>query len=111
MKKIFGFYLLPALMLLTVSSCQKNFDNFTKNGNVATAVPASLLFNGVLNSMVDFPDGADEIWCQYYIYNYNYYGNNTYAFGSGDNYYNTLKNVVSMEQQATLAGQPALNPY
>jgi len=111
MKKIFRIYLLPALMVLSVSSCQKNFESFTKNSNVATAVPASLLFNGVLNSMVDFPDGADEIWCQYYIYNYNYYGNNTYAFGPGDNYFNTLKNVISMEQQATAAGQPALNPY
>src|ERR1700758_3321059 len=99
MKKIFKNYLLPALMVLSVSGCQKNFDAFTKNGNVATAVPASLLFNGVLNSMVDFPDGEDEIWSQYYIYNYNYYGNNQYNFGSGDNYYNTLKNVMAMEKQ------------
>jgi hypothetical protein len=111
MKKILKIYLLPVLMLLTVNSCKKSFEDLTLNNNVPNSVPASLLFNGIVNNMVDFPDGSDEIWCQYYIYNYNYYGNNTYAFGSGDNYYGTLKNVIAMEQQAVAAGSPALNPY
>jgi hypothetical protein len=47
--------------------------------------------------MVDGPDGSNEIYSQYYLYNYDYYGNNRYDFGSGDNYYTTLKNVVAME--------------
>lgn len=111
MKKIFRFYVLPVLMVLTVNSCQKNFEGDTQNMNVPTSVPASLLLNGILNNMVDFPDGADEIWDQYYIYNYNYYGNNQYSFGPGDNYYSTLKNVIAMENQALVAGQPALNGY
>ncbi|MBS1502995.1 MAG: SusD/RagB family nutrient-binding outer membrane lipoprotein [Bacteroidetes bacterium] len=111
MKRIFKFYLLPALLVLSVSSCKKSFEDLTQNNNVPTSVPASLLLNGVLNNMVDFPDGQDEIWCQYYIYNYNYYGNNQYNFGSGDNYYSTLKNVLAMEQQAQAAGAPAVNPY
>ena len=98
-------------MLLTVSSCTKVFQKDTINTNVPTSVPASLLLNGITNSMVDFPDNSSEIYDQYYIYNYNYYGNNTYNFGSGDNYYNTLKNVVSMEQQAVIAGSPAVNGY
>ena len=111
MKKICRLYLLPALMLLTVSSCKKSYEDLTKNPNVPQTVPASLLFNGIANSMVDFPDNENEIYCQYYIYNYNYYGNNTYNFGSGDNYYTTLKNVLLMEQQALTAGSPAVNPY
>ena len=128
MKKIFKFYLLPALVLLTVSSCKKSFEDLTKNPNVPSSVPAALLFNGVLNDMVDLPDGAyassdqssyvykntsnkDEIWCQYYIYNYNYYGNNTYDFDSGADYYTTLKNVLLMESQATATGGAAINPY
>ncbi|HJP61802.1 MAG TPA: SusD/RagB family nutrient-binding outer membrane lipoprotein [Mucilaginibacter sp.] len=111
MKKIFKIYLLPALMLLTVSSCKKSYQELTKNPNVPQSVPASLLFNGIVNSMVDFPDNENEIYCQYYIYNYNYYGSNVYSFGSGDNYYTTLKNVTLMEQQAVAAGQPAVNPY
>src|SRR5476651_1603211 len=111
MKKILKIYLLPILLILTVSSCKKSFEDLTKNPNVPLNVPASLLFNGVVNSMVDLPDGEDEIWSQYYIYNYNYYGNNTYDFGPGDNYYTTLKNVLAMEQQATAAGASALNQY
>ena len=111
MKKIFKFYLLPALLMLSASSCTKSFEDLTQNKNVPTSVPASLLFNGVLNSMVDLPDGEDEIWCQYYIYNYNYYGNNQYNFGSGDNYYSALKNVLAMESQATATGGAAINPY
>ena len=128
MKKIFKIYLLPTLMLLTVSSCKRSFEDLTLNKNVPQSVPASLLMNGVLNDMVDLPDGAtssshqssdvyayssnkDEIWDQYYIYNYNYYGNNTYDFDSGADYYATLKNVLAMEAQATTAGGAAINPY
>jgi hypothetical protein len=111
MKKIFRIYLLPAILLLTVSSCKKSFENATQNNNVPNNVPSSLLLNGILNSMVDLPDGADEIWDQYYIYNYNYYGNNTYDFGSGNNYYGSLTNVLAMESQATAAGSAAVNPY
>ena len=111
MKKIFKIYLLPALMLLTINGCKKSYDDLAKNPNVPQSVPASLLFNGVVNSMVDFPDNQSEIYCQYFIYNYNYYGSNVYDFGSGDNYYTTLKNVLLMEQQAVAAGAPGLNPY
>jgi hypothetical protein len=111
MKKIFKFCVLPVCLMLSVTGCKKSFDELTINNNVPNAVPASLLFNGVLNSMVDGPDGSNEIYSQYYLYNYDYYGNNRYDFGSGDNYYNTLKNVVAMEQQATLAGLPAVNQY
>jgi len=111
MKKILKIYLLPILMLLSVSSCKKSFEDLTKNPNVPLSVPASLLFNGIENNMVDLPDGQDEIWSQYYIYNYNYYGNNTYDFGSGNDYYATLKNVLLMEGQATTSGGATVNPY
>lgn len=111
MKKIFKFYLLPICILLVNSSCKKSFEDLTINNNVPNSVPASLLFNGVLNGMVDYPDNESEIYSQYYIYNYDYYGNNRYDFGSGHNYYTTLKNVLAMEDQATKAGLPAVNQY
>jgi hypothetical protein len=128
MKKIFKIYLLPALMVLITSSCKKSYEELTKNPNVPNNVPVSLLFNGVLNDFADLPNGAytssnqsgvvyrgtqnkDEILCQYYIYNYNYYGNNTYDFDSNADYYTTLKNVILMEQQAAASGGAAVNPY
>jgi hypothetical protein len=111
MKKIFKLQLLAALMLVTASGCKKSYQELTQNNNVPSSVPASLLLNGVEYNMVDFPQNESEIYCQYYIYNYNYYGNNTYDFGSGDNYYNALKNVTLMEKQAIAAGAPATNGY
>jgi len=111
MKKMFKIYLLPVFMILAATSCKKSFQDLTVNQNVPNSVPASLLLNGILNNMVDFPDGSKEIYSQYYIYNYDYYGNNRYDFGSGDNYYLTLKNVLAMESQAVKAGAPAVNPY
>ena len=126
MKKTFKInFLLPLTILLAVTGCKKSFEDLTQNNNKPSSVPASLLFNGVVNNMVDLPDGGgnsiiyasssngnkDEIWSQYYIYNYNYYGNNTYDFDSGADYYTTLKNVLAMEAQATAAGGAAINPY
>ncbi|MBB3056649.1 SusD/RagB family nutrient-binding outer membrane lipoprotein [Mucilaginibacter gotjawali] len=111
MKKLIKICLMPVLLALTVSSCKKTFLADSINNNVPTSVPASLLLNGIEYNMVDFPDNSPEIYDQYYIYNYNYYGNNQYNFGSGDNYYTTLKNVILMEQQAEKAGSPAVNPY
>jgi hypothetical protein len=111
MKTIYKFCMLPLCLALSVSSCKKSFDELSVNNNVPNNVPSSLLLNGVLNSMVDLPDNTSEILGQYYLYNYDYYGNNRYDLGDGDNYYNTLKNVVAMEQQATAVGLPAVNQY
>ena len=111
MKITLKIALLAVCALLTISSCKKSFQQLTVNPNVATNVPASLLFNGIENNFVDFPDGSAEIYDQYYIYNYNYYGNNTYDFGPGDNYYSSLKNVIAMESAATASGGAAVNPY
>jgi hypothetical protein len=113
MKKIFINYILPVFMVLAVTGCKKSFEDLTKNNNVPSTVPASLLFNGVLNSMVDLPQTSNEIYSQYYIYNYDYYGNNRYDnfANGGDNYYSTLKNVLAMEKQAAASGGNAVNPY
>ncbi len=128
MKKISRIYLLPVLVLLAVSSCKKSFKDDTTNNNLPNSVPSALLLTGVLTNMVDLPDGAyssstqnsmvypgasnkDEIWGQYYIYNYDYYGNNTYDFDSGADYYTTLNNVLAMESVAAASGGAAVNPY
>ncbi|TWR29604.1 SusD/RagB family nutrient-binding outer membrane lipoprotein [Mucilaginibacter pallidiroseus] len=111
MKTILKKYILPAALLLSVTGCKKSFDELTQNQNVPNSVPASLLFNGVLNSIAETPDGQKEIYAQYYLYNYDYYGNNRYDLGAGDNYYTILKNVQEMEKQAAATGGAAINPY
>ena len=110
MKTIYKAYLLLALGA-AAASCNKTFDELTVNENKPNSVPAGLLFNGILNDAYEEPNGQYEAWDQYYLNNYDYYGNNRYDFGSGTTYYTTLKNVGLMEQQALAAGLPAVNPY
>ena len=73
------------------------------DGGYASNYQSNVVYNNASNK--------DEIWCQYYIYNYDYYGNNTYDFDSGADYYTTLKNVIAMEQEAVASGGAAINPY
>jgi hypothetical protein len=111
MKKISILYILTTVFLLSVTGCKKSFDELTQNTNKPSNVSAGLLFNGVLTRFSDLPENSSEIYNQYYLYNYDYYGNNRYDFGSGDDYYTILKNVVAMEQQASATGGGAVNPY
>jgi hypothetical protein len=74
-------------------------------------VPPSLLFNSIAYSLYDAPYGSGERFSQYYLCNYDYYGNNRYDFGSGDNYYSTLKNADKMVEEAAKSGLPTVNGY
>ena len=100
-----------AAVLLTATACKKSFNDMNKNENKPASVQASLLLNGILYNMYEAPNTMKERWCQYYCCNYDYYGNNRYDFGSGDDYYTALKNVVKMEEEAMKGGAAALNPY
>ena len=111
MKNIFQTGGLLLTLALATTSCNKTLDELTVNENKPNAVPASLLFTGILNDAYEAPNGQYEAIDQYYLNNYDYYGNNRYDFGSGTVYYTTLKNVGLMEQQALAAGSPTVNPY
>lgn len=110
MKNITKILALPALALTVMAGCKKSFDSLNQNPNKPTAVPASLLFNGVVNAMYDAPTDYDKT-NQYFLINYDYYGNNRYDFGSGNTYYSTLINVIKMEENAKSAGLPDVNVY
>lgn len=100
-----------AFLLLVITGCKKSYSDLNQNSNKPTSVPPTLLLTGVLVDMHDEPGQSSEIYGQYYIYNYDYYGNNQYNFGSGSNYYGTLENVIKMEQAASASGGSAVNPY
>src|SRR4051812_42262097 len=110
MKKL--FYTTICLATLYIApGCKKSFEDLNVNENKPTHVPASLLLNGVLNDMYESPGGDYEKFSQYFLQNYDYYGNNRYDFGSGTNFYPTLKNVSKMEEEAIAGGAAADNPY
>lgn len=110
MKKIIYIFF-AAGIFIAGTGCKKNFEDLNLNENKPTSVPPALLLNGILNSMYDAPYGAGERFSQYFLCNYDYYGNNRYDFGSGDNYYGTLKNVNKMVDEAVRSGLPATNSY
>jgi hypothetical protein len=111
MKKLKIFLVLAVGISIISASCKKSMGDLYSNPNKPTSVPASLVLNGVLNDMYDAPYGDYEKWSQYYLINYDYYGNNRYDFGSAAMYYSTLKNVVKMEEEAINAGNDVVNPY
>lgn len=117
--------LLPLFALgLTLTGCEKSFDELEQDPNRPTSAPASLVFGGVLNDMYTANNapagyhgvtnggwGDQQRWNQFYASNYNYYATNDYAWTSTDLYYTTLKDVVKMEQEAKKAGLPDVNAY
>lgn len=109
-KLIFPFFAL----LLTLSACEKPFDELEKDPNRATSAPASLVFQGVLNDMYGVtgsPWGPEQRWNQFYASNYEYYSTNQYNWTTTSLNFTTLKNVVKMEEEAKrLLGTDA-NPY
>lgn len=109
-KFIFPFFAL----LLTLTACEKPFEELEKDPNRATTAPASLVFQGVLNDMYGVtgsPWGGEQRWNQFYASNYNYYSTNEYSWTTTSLNFTTLKNVVKMEEEAKRAGAADVNAY
>lgn len=111
MKSLIRICMLCLAIPAILASCNKSFDSLSVNENKPVSVPSSLLLNGIENDIFEAPYSMKERWGQYYCCDYDYYGNNRYDFGAGDDYYATLTNVVKMDEEATAVGLPAGNVY
>ena len=103
-----------AVLAVTLSSCEKSFEDLEKDPNRPVNVPASLVLQGVESDLANNtgrPFSAEMRWNQYYCSNYNYYATNEYTWTATPNHYNTLKNVVKMEEEAKRAGLADVNGY
>ncbi len=101
-------------LVLSLTSCDKPFDELEQNPNLATQATASLVLQGILvdvYSTTGSPWGAEQRWNQFYASNYNYYSTNEYSWTTTNLNFTTLKNVVKMEEEAKRAGGGAVNPY
>lgn len=108
--KINKIYSIIALVVMSLSSCQ-TFQELEVNPNVPASSPANLVFNGLLNSLAERPWGKETRWNQFYTINYNYYGNNEYDWTTSGTYFDALKNVLKMEEEAKKSTGKDLNPY
>jgi hypothetical protein len=118
------FILSLTAFALTLSSCEKSFDELEKDPNRAVNAPASLVLKGILNDMYNSgnspsgfsgvtyaPWGAEQRYNQFYASNYDYYSTNEYNWTSTSLNYFTLKDVLKMEAEAKRAGASDVNPY
>ena len=97
---------------IAATGCQKDYADLEKDPNRATAVPASLVLNGVMWDYYQAPWSSAMRWNQFNCCNYNYYGNQEYAWGGVSfNSFLTLKNINKMEAEALRGGADAVNPY
>lgn len=96
--------------IVTLNSCQ-DFAELEQNKNKPSVVPASLVLNGILNDLYERPWSLEQRQNQYWCCNYNYYGTNEYWSTSSFYPYQTLKNVVKMEEEALRGGAAEVNPY
>ncbi|MEO5681957.1 MAG: SusD/RagB family nutrient-binding outer membrane lipoprotein [Chitinophagaceae bacterium] len=112
MKRINLYIAAAAAILFAITSCNKKFEEYATNPNLAEQVSPDLVLRGLTSDMNgDGPWSAVSRWNQFDVCNYNYYGDQRYDWtGAGLNY-TTLNNVVKMEQEATRAGAAAINPY
>ncbi len=107
--------ILPILALaLTLTACEKPFDELATDPNRPTSVPASLILQGIENDMYGVTGsawGSEQRYNQYYCSNYDYYATNDYNWTTTGLNFTTLKNVVQMEAEAIKTGLPAVNAY
>jgi hypothetical protein len=103
-------YLLALAFLVIFTRCQ-DFDEIEKNPNQTITAPPSLILTGIQNDMLEDPWSLEHRWNQYWCCNYNYYGNNEYSWTNATLKFQTLKNVLKMEEEALNTGAKALNPY
>ncbi len=106
------FYDCIWIAILIFSSCSNDsFLEFANDPNKPTSAPASLILNRALFDIYENPTGSYARWNQYYLCNYNYYGNNEYSWTTNAFDFYTLKNVVKMIEENKKTGAPDLNGY
>jgi Starch-binding associating with outer membrane len=121
MKQIKNIFLIITGALLVIS-CNKQIKDKQLDPNNPTTVPPDLILGTVLTDISGTGSAGDlggvnswdlaQGWNQYHCQNYDYYGNNIYAWSNGSfDPYLVMKNVVQMEKETTKRGAASVNPY
>ncbi len=109
MKKLFAIIMIGSALF--AASCKKDFNSLETDPNRPASVSANLVLNGILSDITQKPFNSTQRWNQFYACNYAYYGDQQYNWaGVSFDTYNTLKNVLKMEEEAAKSF-PAPNPY
>lgn len=107
MKSVYKGWLLAAMVIATIATGCRKIDELQKNPNASDQASPKLLLTGIEL------DSYDDTWsdysyphrmAQYLVLNFNYYGSQSYAWGSGDFYYGTLRNIERLDIEADKSG-------
>jgi Starch-binding associating with outer membrane len=104
-------YIFLLLILLIPACSTDNFEELNTDPNRPTSAPASLILNGALVDLYESPWSLTHRWNQYWVCNYNYYGNNEYNWTTNSFDYNTLKNTVKMVEENSKADADPVSVY
>ena len=79
-------------LVLCASACSTdNFQDLVIDPNRPTSAPASLILNGTLVDLYENPWSLTHRFNQYWVCNYNYYGNQEYNWTTDVFNFYTLK--------------------
>ena len=101
------------LILIIIGSCTTdNFQELNNDPNRPTSAPAALILNGALLDLFEAPWSLTHRWNQYWLCNYNYYGNQEYNWTTnfGFDFY-SLKNTQKMVEENAKTGANPVNVY
>jgi hypothetical protein len=107
MKSIYKKWILASLIVSVLSTGCKKIDDLQRNPNASDQASPKLLLTGIEVDMYDNP-WSDYSYAhrmaQYFVLNFDYYGNQAYTWGAGGLYYNTLRNIGRLEIEADKSG-------
>lgn len=109
-KRYVIYYLALFVALVCAYSCKK-LSVLQQNPNESTQAPPSTLLTGILEDMFYSPWTYAQRSSQFYCVTAEYYGDQSYDFGSGTFYYYTLRNVNQMIEESDRIGGDAMRPY
>ncbi|GAO44623.1 SusD/RagB family nutrient-binding outer membrane lipoprotein [Flavihumibacter petaseus] len=106
MNRSYKFLALSITAAVLITGCKK-IDEIQKNPNASDQASPKLIVTGIQYDMYDnsWSDNSySQRMAQTQVLNFDYYGNQSYTWGSGSFYYNTLRNVGRLETEADKQG-------
>jgi len=108
MKRIYKKWMLAVVATALLTTGCRKIDDLQKNPNVSDQASPKLLLTGIAYDMYDnaWSDYSyAHRMAQYFVLNFDYYGNQSYAWGAGSfDRYVTLRNVDRLEIEADKQG-------
>ncbi len=95
-------------VLLLTAGCKK-IDDLQKNPNASGQGSPKLILTGILLDTYQGPWSFAHRMNQFNVLNFNYYGDQSYTWGSGDTYFGTLRNLERLDLEVGKLGDNPVN--